>query len=311
MRMSVAVRALGAVLLLGAAVLARNEARRARTEATAWQQLVTLQMEQASTTAPTASWLTSLIGAATNERRRLATVDYWQGRYSNLVQRDSAADPHLSCSWRPTPRTPHRHDRPVGPKRRGVSIRSCRRTRVVLKPHHVMPTRRATSIPRARVRDQIRVMKTTPGERPAGRLRRRRRVTCWPDRMDSPVARRASEARRFRSSSHANRASAGLGPGQARRARSREGLRRLGGSRAELGLRVAARRRPARWGIFGAPAYLWLLAVPAALLVLWTCSAVRGHRCTALRADRYRPCAAVEPPRRPAALAGCRPRMRG
>jgi hypothetical protein len=165
MRMSVAARVLGAVLLLGAAVLARNEARRARDEAAAWQQLVTLQLDQASTAAPTASWLTSLIGAATNDRRRHATVDYWQGRYENLVQRDSAAaDPDVLFVAANAAYRVARHDRPVGPDaaRRLDSVVQAYSSVLKAAPRHADAAYNLEYV--ARVRDQIRVMKITPGE---------------------------------------------------------------------------------------------------------------------------------------------------
>jgi hypothetical protein len=170
MRMSVAMRALGAVLLLGAAVLARNEAGRARSEAVAWQQLVTLRLDQASTAAPAANWLASLVGEAANDRRRQATVDYWQGRYDALTQRDSAAaDPDVLFVAANAAYRVARHDHPVGPDaaRRLDSVVQAYSSVLKAAPRHADAAYNLEYV--ARVRDQIRVMKTTPGENiPAG-----------------------------------------------------------------------------------------------------------------------------------------------
>jgi hypothetical protein len=80
--MTIAVRLLGAVLLLGSAAYARTQAQHARAESAVWQQLVTLQFESA---------------AAPDDESgaRRATVDYWLGRYDALLSvldRDNAAE---------------------------------------------------------------------------------------------------------------------------------------------------------------------------------------------------------------------------
>jgi hypothetical protein len=84
MRMTIGLRLLFAVLMFGAAALARNEAALARTEADAWQQLVTLRYESASTAAPPEGTLAHALGDVTQAGRRHALVEYWLGRYADL-----------------------------------------------------------------------------------------------------------------------------------------------------------------------------------------------------------------------------------
>jgi hypothetical protein len=89
MRMTIALRVLGALLLLGSAALVRNEARLARAEAAAWQELATLRYDAAATSAE--SRTPSLRLALTDPlevSRREATRDYWLGRYDDLTARD-------------------------------------------------------------------------------------------------------------------------------------------------------------------------------------------------------------------------------
>jgi hypothetical protein len=95
--MTLALRVIGAVLCIGAAPLARTEATRLRAEADGWQQLVTLQYDAVSTSEPPpAGMLDSLLGGGADDQRRHATVDYWLGRYRDLVeQRGGSSDPDV------------------------------------------------------------------------------------------------------------------------------------------------------------------------------------------------------------------------
>ena len=96
MRMTIAVRVLGALLLFGAAVVARGEARQARGAADAWQQLATLSYDAAAIEQPVAGILPSAMGSAADAARLSATVDYWLGRYDDLVERQGGAtDPEV------------------------------------------------------------------------------------------------------------------------------------------------------------------------------------------------------------------------
>ncbi|HQZ37548.1 MAG TPA: hypothetical protein PLH72_00810 [Vicinamibacterales bacterium] len=96
MRMTIALRVIGALLLLGGAVLARNEARLARSEASAWQQLLTFHYEAVPGADAPAGVLASATGADLDRQRREATVEYWLGRYDELADRASAAaDPDV------------------------------------------------------------------------------------------------------------------------------------------------------------------------------------------------------------------------
>jgi hypothetical protein len=91
-RMTIVIRVLGALLLLGAAALARNEARLARAEAAAWQQLVTLRYDAASSVdMPGGRMLASAFGDAVDTPRLQATVEYWLGRYDDLVEEQGGA----------------------------------------------------------------------------------------------------------------------------------------------------------------------------------------------------------------------------
>src|SRR5262245_36541892 len=78
-RMTIAVRLIGVVLLVASAAYLHNEANRARVESSAWQQIVTLQFEAAAA------------GPAENATR-LATVDYWLGLYDAVAKRGNGAE---------------------------------------------------------------------------------------------------------------------------------------------------------------------------------------------------------------------------
>jgi hypothetical protein len=91
--MRIVIRVLGALLFVGAAALARREAGLAGAEADAWEQLATLRYDEAATiaVAPDGRLLRSgfadSVGAADLE----ATVEYWLGRYDDLVEQQSGA----------------------------------------------------------------------------------------------------------------------------------------------------------------------------------------------------------------------------
>jgi hypothetical protein len=96
MRMTIALRVAGALLLLAAASVARGEAGLARTEADAWQQLVTLRYDAAAAAEPPTGVLASALGDVMQAGRRHALVGYWLGRYGELIERSSGStDPDV------------------------------------------------------------------------------------------------------------------------------------------------------------------------------------------------------------------------
>jgi hypothetical protein len=90
-RWTIAIRVIGALAFLGVAAIARREAGLARAEADAWEQLATLRYDEAATIAvPDGRSLTS--GFADVEAADVeATVEYWLGRYDDLVEQQSGA----------------------------------------------------------------------------------------------------------------------------------------------------------------------------------------------------------------------------
>jgi hypothetical protein len=94
--MTIAWRAAAALLLFGAAFLARGEAGLARAETDAWQQLVTLRYDAAATAQPPDGALAAALGDVVQAGRRHALVEYWLGRYGDLVERGSGStDPDV------------------------------------------------------------------------------------------------------------------------------------------------------------------------------------------------------------------------
>jgi hypothetical protein len=89
--MTIALRVLGAVLLLGAAILARNEARHVRAEADAWLRLATLQYDAAAVQEPAGSMRGIASRDLADPSRRGALVEYWLGRYDDLAGRDDGS----------------------------------------------------------------------------------------------------------------------------------------------------------------------------------------------------------------------------
>lgn len=116
MRMTFALRVIVGLLLIGGAVLLRNEAAVARAEAAAWQDLVTLRYDAVTPSAPAAP----VLGLATPDRgdarRRDATVTYWLGRYDDLAgQDDGRIDPEVLFVAANAAYRVARRDTPMGP----------------------------------------------------------------------------------------------------------------------------------------------------------------------------------------------------
>jgi tetratricopeptide (TPR) repeat protein len=96
MRMTIAIRVFGALLLFGAAAVASSDARQARDAAKAWQQLATLDYDEAAAERPAAGILAPATGSSADAARLSATVAYWLGRYDDLVERQGGAtDPEV------------------------------------------------------------------------------------------------------------------------------------------------------------------------------------------------------------------------
>lgn len=92
MRMTIAIRVIGAFLFLGGAALARNEAQLARAEADAWRQLATLHYDRASSVEmPGGGMLAGAFDDDVDAPRLQATVEYWLGRYDDLVEQQGGA----------------------------------------------------------------------------------------------------------------------------------------------------------------------------------------------------------------------------
>ena len=115
--MTVIVRVLGALLLLAVGMALRSEAARSRGEATAWQQLITLQFESpAVTETPSEGFLASAVDSASDARRRAATVDYWLGHYNDLAEHHAgAADPDVLFDAANAAFRAARRGKPTGP----------------------------------------------------------------------------------------------------------------------------------------------------------------------------------------------------
>jgi len=91
----IALRLTGALLLVGAAMLASREAGAARREADAWEELVTLRYERAAEAEPPAGLLAIALGDALQARRRQAAVEYWLGEFDDLVASNDESDPDV------------------------------------------------------------------------------------------------------------------------------------------------------------------------------------------------------------------------
>ena len=173
MRMTIVTRVLGALFFVGVALVARNEARATRAEAAAWQHLVTLQLDAAAaTSAPDGGWLASAVGGAAEERRRTATIKYWLGRYDELALRnEGSADAEVLFVAANAAFRAARRDNSVGPdaaKRLDPVIQAYAS---VLKatPRHQDAAYNLEYA--ARLRDQLRLMRTNVPPTPAGAMR--------------------------------------------------------------------------------------------------------------------------------------------
>jgi hypothetical protein len=116
--MSIAIRVLGALLFLAAAVLARREAGLARAEAGAWQQLATLRYDDAaSIEVPEGRWLRTGAGDSVEAADLEATVEYWLGRYDDLIEeRSGSSDADLLFVAANAAFRSARRDQTVGPE---------------------------------------------------------------------------------------------------------------------------------------------------------------------------------------------------
>ena len=117
MRMTIAIRVLGALLFLGAAALARSEARQARADAAAWQDLATLRYDDASNVEmPDRGMVAGILGETADPAVLQATVEYWLGRYDDLVdQRSGDTDPDVQFLAANAAFRAARRDGTVGP----------------------------------------------------------------------------------------------------------------------------------------------------------------------------------------------------
>jgi hypothetical protein len=172
MRMTIVARVLGALLFVGVALVARNEARATRAEAGAWQDLVTLQLDAASAVAaPTDGGVMSAIGGATEDHRRAATIKYWLGRYDELADRhDSSTDPDVLFVAANAAFRAARRDNSVGPDaaRRLDPVIQAYTTVLKATPRHQDAAYNLEYV--ARLRDQLRLMQKVPAT-PAGATR--------------------------------------------------------------------------------------------------------------------------------------------
>lgn len=118
MRMTIALRVAGALLLAGAAALAAAGARESRREADQWHQLVTLHYDGVSSSEAPRGWLpVSLAGDSSAAARRQATVDYWLGRYDEIVTtQGGATDAEVLFVAANAAFRVARQDRAVGPE---------------------------------------------------------------------------------------------------------------------------------------------------------------------------------------------------
>jgi hypothetical protein len=116
--MTIVLRVFGAVLFAGAAVLAAAAARESRREAGLWQQLVTLRYDGASASgAPAGGVALSLAADPGAAARRQAMVDYWLGRYDEIVtDHGGATDVDVLFVAANAAFRAARQDRAVGPE---------------------------------------------------------------------------------------------------------------------------------------------------------------------------------------------------
>jgi len=166
MRMTIVSRVLGALLFVGVALVARNEARATRAEAATWQQFVTLQFDAASATdAPADGWLASAVGAGTEARRRDATAEYWLGRYDEIAKREGGStDPDVLFVAANAAFRAARRDNAVGPDaaRRLDQVLQAYSSVLKATPRHPDAAYNIEYV--FRLRDQLRLMKSMPAD---------------------------------------------------------------------------------------------------------------------------------------------------
>lgn len=119
MRMTVTFKVVGALLLAGAAIAAAGAARESRRQAGQWQQLVTLHYDGAvDAGAPRPGRVAAaLVVDPVAVARRQLTVDYWLGRYDEIVTtHGGATDADMLLVAANAAFRAARQDRAVGPE---------------------------------------------------------------------------------------------------------------------------------------------------------------------------------------------------
>lgn len=137
--MTLVLRAILGILLIGGAVLLRTEAGAARAEAEAWQELATLRYDAVAPAAP----VSPVLGLATPDRadarRRDVTVSYWLGRYDELAgQDDGGTDADVLFAAANASYRIARRDTPMGPDtaRRLDDVLQAYAAVLKVDPHH-------------------------------------------------------------------------------------------------------------------------------------------------------------------------------
>jgi len=173
MRMRIVTRVLAALFFVGVALVARNEARATRSEAAAWQQLVTLHFDAAAASgAPDGGVLSSAIGDGADAQRRDATVNYWLGRYDTIGERDGGStDPDVLFVAANAAFRAARRDNSVGPDAARRLDPVVQAYTSVLKATRRHPDAAYNLEYVSRLRDQLRLMRTNVPPTPAGALR--------------------------------------------------------------------------------------------------------------------------------------------
>jgi hypothetical protein len=164
MRMTIGVRAVLALLSFGAAALAWTEAARERTEAGAWQQLATLRYDDAATAAPPDGALARALGDVAQAGRRHALVEYWLGRYDDLVEHESGStDPDVIFVAANAAYRVARDEGAIGPEgaRRLDSVLQAYANVLKASPHHADAAFNYEYV--ARLRSYLERMKPAPG----------------------------------------------------------------------------------------------------------------------------------------------------
>lgn len=163
--MTVGFRVVGALLLAGAAIVAAGAARELRRDADQWQQLVTLHYDGASD--PAAPSPGRVVGAMIIDpaaaARREVTVDYWLGRYDDIVTtKGGATDADVLFVAANAAFRAARQDRAVGPEaaRRLDGVLQAYAAVLKAAPDHADAAFNFEYV--SRLRDRIGVMKPAP-----------------------------------------------------------------------------------------------------------------------------------------------------